>query len=170
MIFGKDLTSLRGQSIGFWAFNIARAFKCRFAEALEGMEISPVDAFTMIFIGAAKEISLVRLSREIGHSHPAVLRTIDRLEERGLIRRTVSATDRRVKIISLTDAGQDLIPVFTEKLLHVHERAVNGFSDEDVDVIRERMMQMIENLGFSTEAVNIHPIGTDIPSTKGPDI
>ncbi|MFI9583900.1 MarR family winged helix-turn-helix transcriptional regulator [Streptomyces sp. NPDC052236] len=41
---------------------------------------------------------------------------IDRLEKRDLVRREVSATDRRVKNVALTEAGQKLIDTIRERM------------------------------------------------------
>lgn len=52
--------------------------------------------------------SQTRLAARAGVEDPTMVSTIDRLVKAGYMVRTPSATDRRVKLLSLTPAGQDV--------------------------------------------------------------
>ncbi len=47
-------------------------------------------------------LSVKQLSRSVGLSHSTVSGIVDRLEARGLVRRTANAADRRLSIITIT--------------------------------------------------------------------
>jgi DNA-binding MarR family transcriptional regulator len=49
-----------------------------------------------------------QLAQRFGVSRPTITRTVDGLVKKGLVERHVDLTDRRVAMISLTDAGQAL--------------------------------------------------------------
>jgi DNA-binding MarR family transcriptional regulator len=55
---------------------------------------------------------------------------IDRLEKRDLVRREVSATDRRVKNVALTEAGQKLIDTIRERMEQT-QTGLDQLSDEE---------------------------------------
>jgi MarR family transcriptional regulator, transcriptional regulator for hemolysin len=55
---------------------------------------------------AATPLPQTRLAALVGVEDPTMVATIDRLVKGGYALRTPSPTDRRVKLVSLTDAGQ----------------------------------------------------------------
>ena len=58
-------------------------------------------------------------------------RVRDRLEEKGLVYRTVSATDGRCRILALTEEGQRFHDDFQTVLHQVNERLERGFTQEE---------------------------------------
>lgn len=58
---------------------------------------------------------------------------IDDLEERGLLERTRSATDRRAWIISLTDEGRALLEQVRPIVERVETKAIDGLTDAELD-------------------------------------
>ena len=56
---------------------------------------------------------------------------VDRLEEKGLVYRTVSATDGRCRILTLTEEGQRFHDDFQTVLHQVNERLERGFTQEE---------------------------------------
>ena len=56
---------------------------------------------------------------------------VDRLEEKGLVYRTVSATDGRCRILALTEEGQRFHDDFQTVLHQVNERLERGFTQEE---------------------------------------
>ena len=55
---------------------------------------------------------------------------VDRLEARGLVRREVSATDRRIKIVLATEAGEAAIRAVRDDM-HATQQALDLLSDEE---------------------------------------
>ena len=62
---------------------------------------------------------------------PTVNGIVDRLEEKGLVYRTVSATDGRCRILALTEEGQRFHDDFQTVLHQVNERLERGFTQEE---------------------------------------
>ncbi|NLZ77154.1 MAG: MarR family transcriptional regulator [Spirochaetales bacterium] len=52
------------------------------------------------------------LAKELNLSPSRLTRVIDSLEERELVQRTLSITDRRSLVISLTEAGEELVHAY----------------------------------------------------------
>ncbi len=68
---------------------------------------------------------------------------LDRLKRRGLIKRRVSSSDRRVRLTSLTEEGQHILDILDEKAQRAHERTVESLAPEDRTRLIEMMTQII---------------------------
>jgi DNA-binding MarR family transcriptional regulator len=85
------------------------------------------------------------LARFIGVDTGAMTRTLDRLEAKGLLRRTRSSEDRRVIKIELTESGKEkarLIPPYIAKVLNQYLR---GFSPEEATQLKHFLHRMLAN-------------------------
>jgi len=95
----------------------------------------PLDrALFRLLVGAAKlgPIPVVELSERFGLDHSTVSRQITRLERLGLIARQVSATDRRVREVVVTEAGKamsDRIDVARQRL---SEEIFKTWTEQDI--------------------------------------
>ncbi|MDE1163586.1 MAG: MarR family transcriptional regulator [Acidobacteriaceae bacterium] len=68
---------------------------------------------------------------------------VDRLLEKGLVSRTESASDRRVKLVELTAVGRKLI----ERVFHEHEAKMNALLEELPAKERRRLADGLKTLG-----------------------
>lgn len=85
----------------------ARAWRLAIDRRLKHLNLS--QAGWMAIALTAKEAeppSQTRLAARAGVEDPTMVSTVDRLVKAGYMVRTPSATDRRVKLLSLTPAGQ----------------------------------------------------------------
>ncbi len=87
----------------------ARAWRLAIDRRLKHLGLS--QASWMAIALTAKESeppSQTRLAARAGVEDPSMVATVDRLVKAGYMMRTPSATDRRVKLLSLTPAGQEV--------------------------------------------------------------
>ena len=71
--------------------------------------------------------SQIQLAKAIGIEQPSLVRTLDQLEEKGLISRQTCASDRRAKRIKLTEKAEPLIADM-EAVINKHvEKFWKGF-------------------------------------------
>jgi DNA-binding MarR family transcriptional regulator len=75
----------------------------------------------------------------------SMTRLLDKLEEKGLLRRERCAQDRRVVYLKLTSAGRALLPKLREVGIRVINRQLAGFSAAEVDDLKRYLNRMIEN-------------------------
>lgn len=91
---------------------IFRIFTSAESEALTNLlalDISFSQARTIfILAGTGRPLAIGEIAEAVKLSLPAAGRTIDQLVELGLVLRTESEEDRRVKLASLTDQGREL--------------------------------------------------------------
>ncbi len=69
--------------------------------------------------------SQIQLAKAIGIEQPSLVRTLDQLEEKGLISRQTCASDRRAKRIKLTEKAEPLISESTTFWKATHGRPVD---------------------------------------------
>jgi DNA-binding MarR family transcriptional regulator len=71
---------------------------------------------------------------------------LDRMEERGLVRRDRDTRDRRIWRIWLTDSGRELQEVLPPLVAAIRDRSVEGFSQADRELFSQLIDRAIVNL------------------------
>jgi len=108
------------------------------------VEVAPMDLTAMqwtplLRMAAGQADTAAELARIVGMDTGAMTRMLDRLEHKGLIRRSRSAEDRRVIKLELTEEGRqkaNQIPPLLHKVSEMHFAGLN-------DVERESMKSML---------------------------
>jgi len=93
---------------------------------------------------AAAETS-ADLCRLLHYDAGSMTRLVDRLEEKGLIRRERSENDRRVVSLRVTSAGKAVLPRLRDSAARVVQRMLTGFTAPEVNHLRRFLDRMIEN-------------------------
>lgn len=82
------------------------------------------------------------LRRRLKLTHPAVVRLLDRLDERGLVRRRRGDTDARTTSITLTEQGQAVATAVTTARHAVLDNALLAIPDD----LQHHLEQLLETL------------------------
>ena len=85
------------------------------------------------------------LCRLMSHDTGAMTRILDRLEEKGLVRRERSREDRRAVVLRVAPAGRALLPRLLAVGTRVLEAHLSGFSQADIDALKGYLGRMIDN-------------------------
>ena len=97
--------------LGFWLRLVSNHVSGRFARALEAEGVSVVEWVLLRDIyDAGLPVPQVRLAKRMGLTRGAITKLADRLVARGLILRQGDALDGRVQALTLTRAGEALVP------------------------------------------------------------
>ena len=79
--------------------------------------------------------------------------TVDALQSAGLAERRPSSTDRRARIIAVTEAGAEVAQKSQEIVDRVHAEALAGLPDDERDVLLRALNRLVEgHLGKPVEA------------------
>ncbi len=92
------------------------------------------------------ETSQVKLAELIGVEGPTMVRILDRMEQKGWIKRKASSCDRRQKLISSTKKVESVWKKMAECAHGVRNRAVKGISSKDVADLQRLLKKIGENL------------------------
>jgi DNA-binding MarR family transcriptional regulator len=99
--------------------------------------------FKQLADGAAQ--TAADLCRLVHYDTGSMTRLLDRLEEKGWIRRERSKDDRRVVRLQLTSAGREALPRLQDSAALVVQRMLTGFNAAEVRDLRGFLSRMIEN-------------------------
>lgn len=92
--------------------------------------------------GEPFRLTPTELSRSMMITSGAVTKRVDRLERRGLVRRSVSPEDGRGRLVGLTDAGRRLVDSLVEKHLANEDRLLAALSPRE----RAQMIGLLRKL------------------------
>jgi DNA-binding MarR family transcriptional regulator len=81
----------------------------RFAERLAPLQVSPPHAGILLVLRQADGLSQQALGEKLGVFPSRLVELLDGLEERGLLERRTSPTDRRRHALYLTDKGREML-------------------------------------------------------------
>jgi MarR family transcriptional regulator, organic hydroperoxide resistance regulator len=101
-----------------------------------------VYVLTLLTLEKFGPMPISRIGEWIGIAKPNMTTVIDGLTEKGWIRRSSSASDRRIINIEMTEAGNKYLKDLIERLYPIMQEQFAKLSDEDV----EKMVSSLENL------------------------
>lgn len=114
---------------------------------LRQYDVSPMQCRTLTFLHDAEgEVNQKTLERHLMIKPSTVNGIVDRLEEKNMVRRTVSTADGRCRILALTNAGRQFYDDFQGVLRQVNERLERGFTQEEKAQFTEFLLRAARNL------------------------
>jgi MarR family transcriptional regulator for hemolysin len=118
-----------GERFSAAVHNTARGWRLLIDKQLKHLGIGQAGWMTIAMIAKSGEAMSQRaLADLVGVEGPSMVSMLDRLEREGLVTRAPSPTDRRVKLVHLTDAGTALY-----KQVKDQANAVRGSLLGDID-------------------------------------
>ncbi|GAA0501275.1 transcriptional regulator SlyA [Tatumella terrea] len=90
--------------------------------------------------------SQIQLAKAIGIEQPSLVRTLDQLEQKGLISRTPCADDRRAKRITLTEEAAPVIEQLERVINRSREDILSGISAEEIDLMVNVIARLEKNI------------------------
>lgn len=88
------------------------------------------------------EQSQIQLAKAIGIEQPSLVRTLDQLEEKGLISRQTCASDRRAKRIKLTEKAEPMEEVIGK----TRDEILAGVSKQEVETLLHLIRKLEQNI------------------------
>jgi MarR family transcriptional regulator, lower aerobic nicotinate degradation pathway regulator len=133
-----DLDSLPGHHIRR-LHQIAVAI---FLQELEATGLTPVQYAVLQTASNTPGVDQRTLAGTIGQDTSTIGGVLDRLEARGLLQRNASPDDRRVRLLTLTAAGHELLALAIPGMLRAQERMLTPLSKRE----RADFMRMLQTL------------------------
>jgi DNA-binding MarR family transcriptional regulator len=100
----------------------------------------------MHLAGGSARKSASELCQEMTYDAGGMTRMVDRLESKGLVRRTRCAEDRRVVYLEVTKEGLEAYPRIRELSMVVQSRCLRGFSRAEVRKLECFLSRMFRNM------------------------
>ena len=132
-------------SIGRLVADVSGRLLTAVDEEMTGLGITGAQWVILMRIATGCGSTAAELCRFSRYDTGSMTRMLDRLQEKGLIRRVRSDKDRRVVRLELTKAGRDLytlLPPVAIKVLNTHLR---GFTRDELDQFKDFLNRMRAN-------------------------
>jgi DNA-binding MarR family transcriptional regulator len=117
-------------------------------EFLGPLEVTSAQFMVIVNLaGRECATSASELCKGISYDAGAMTRMLDRLEVKGLVRRTRSPDDRRLVNLELTQAGKDAYPRMRQISMQVLNRALRDFTQDEAKTLQSLLQRMGNNIG-----------------------
>jgi DNA-binding MarR family transcriptional regulator len=113
-----------------------------FLDETADYNVTPVQFALLFAVRREPGLDQRTIAGKIGFDTSTIGAVVDRLEGRGLVLRQVSPDDKRVRLLSVTSAGEALLKRVIPAMLRAQERMLEPLSKED----RPKFMQMIKRI------------------------
>ncbi len=113
-----------------------------FLQETEAHGVTPVQYATLQAVCNLPGIDQRTLARSIGLDTSTITGVIDRLESRGLLMRNTTPDDRRVRRLTLTDAGQAQLAALQPEMQRAQARILEPLPERE----RADFMRMLRRL------------------------
>ncbi|EMP6173787.1 transcriptional regulator SlyA [Citrobacter amalonaticus] len=90
--------------------------------------------------------SQIQLAKAIGIEQLSLVRTLDQLEEKGLISRQTCVSDRRAKRIKLTEKAEPLIADMEAVINKTRGEILEGISAQEIDLLIKLITRLEHNI------------------------
>ncbi|MBP1848424.1 DNA-binding MarR family transcriptional regulator [Rhizobium petrolearium] len=114
-----------------------------FLDECEEFALTPVQYAALVSIDAVPGTDATRISNMIAFDRSTIGNVLDRLEKRGLIERRPSQTDRRQRLVFLTDQGSRLLADCKEAVDRVQNRIVGVLSRSEREIFLKLMTRIV---------------------------
>ena len=112
---------------------------------LAAFDISAPQLFVLSSVANREADSAAGLCKSISYDPGAMTRMIDRLQQKGLVRRVPNPEDRRAMNLELTVAGKALYPQLVAAKDRVQAQFLRGFSEEEAHLLETLLRRMLAN-------------------------
>lgn len=114
-----------------------------FLQETEGFGVTPVQYGALVTVNRQPGLDQRTLAGLTGLDTSTTAGVVDRLEARDLLRRSASPTDRRVKLLTLTEAGQTLLAEMTPQVLAAQTRMLEPLSEAEKPLFMDMLTRLV---------------------------
>lgn len=139
---------LLGTTIGKLRNKLHRLMKQRYATEAS-IKLTVEEFILLTMIRAKTDQILQNIAIATGKNKSVVMRMIDSLEKKGLVKRTVNPEDRRENLLSITDMGEQVVAEYHKIEKKLSCELLKGIPDEKVEVFFE----VIEEISRRTNSL-----------------
>ena len=130
--------------------------------SLKGQGMDEVTAMNSFFIGylysrKGEAVYQRDLEREFKIGRSSVTNILNRMEEKGFVKREVEESDARLKRLSLTPKGEEQQQIIRSTLGWLSRKQIEGISEEELDSCYATLAKVFRN----AEAINELVTGPD---------
>ena len=128
--------------LAFLIHDVAKRLRQEFGRRAARLELTPSQARCLVFLAVRPGASLKALAGALEVQSMSVLRVVDGLEQRKMLRRESDPADRRALKIFLTKAGEAGVERVLRTLDEIIADACDGMSHGDRKTLKNSLMSL----------------------------
>jgi DNA-binding MarR family transcriptional regulator len=136
---------MRGGFLGYLLSEAKNAVTREIEKELAPIGITSAQFRVVVGIAHERASTLSEFARFLDMDTGAMKRLLDRVEEKGWIRRIPCANDRRTLILELTEQGRAIYPKIMEGVSKVHNRMLDGLSPVEETQLKYFLQKITAN-------------------------
>ena len=129
---------------GHYARRVHQLAVALFVQEVGALNLTPVQYAALHTVCQQPGIDQKRLAAAIGYDTSTTAGVVDRLEARGLLQRTVSASDRRAKQLTPTPEGLAVLEAVVPAMLRTQERLLEPLTPEQREVFMDLLRRVVD--------------------------
>lgn len=133
------------RELGFLVGSLASAMRTGLNRELAPLNISSAQWAILDACHEGEADTLTSLARVIPIDSASISRHVDRLVRVGLVQRSRSTRDRRLVRLSLTDAGNRLMPELAERVQANNAKFLAGITKREQEAMMRTIRRMLES-------------------------
>jgi len=145
-------------SVGFLLSQLGYAVNRRFRSELEEVSLEPRHFGLMRCLETVKYLSQQALGDSLQIPASSVVALLDQLEAKDLVRRRLDPTDRRVRLVELSDTGRVVLGRAMEIAIGIESTICLGYDLDQREALIASLQKVAGNLGLT---VGVHPAAAD---------
>ncbi len=128
--------------------DIARLLRKRFEIALTHVDtgLTVAEARTLAFVWRNPGLRQAALAERMSVEPMTLVGYLDSLEAAGLVTRTVDPTDRRAKLVTLTEDASGVLENIELAIAEVRTESMAGMSEDEQNIMGTLLQRMKDNL------------------------
>jgi len=130
--------------LGYWVGSLSSAIGKGAGKELAPMGITPCQWAILEAAFYSHANHLTALARIIPVDAAAISRQLDKLQQRGLVRRRRLRSDWRTVRIELTESGRDLVPKLAPRVKANNDRFLSAITSDEQAVFIEIIKKMMQ--------------------------
>ena len=134
------------QSIGAWLTLATQTYHRAVSDELAPHGITYRQSMVLGWLALEGDLSQTELAARMMVEPPTLVGILDRMERDGWITRHNCPGDRRKKIIRANPAAEPVWEKIVECALRVRQRAIEGFSEHELDALKALLRRVQQNL------------------------
>ena len=141
------------RNFGFLMHDVARLMKADFDRRSRALGLTRSQWWVLNFVYALEGATQTELADQCEVERATMGRLLDKLEEKGWVRREADSQDRRIRRVYLTGAVQDLMVALRGIGAEVRNGAMAGLSPEEQDQFVDLLLKIKANMVARDAAV-----------------
>jgi MarR family transcriptional regulator, organic hydroperoxide resistance regulator len=133
-------------NIGYRIKLLSQLLTRKFTEKLEPFGLTPFHWLVLCCLWQEDGLPTSSIGDKLKQVGGTLTGVLDRMEERGLVRRERDVHDRRIWRIWLTDAGKELETVLPPLAAELRDQAMSGISASEKELFSQLLNRAIANL------------------------